>query len=204
MREAVPTKTEALALIDERKLMRDGFGFLDERRVLLATEILRLAKQYEQARADLDSASKVALASLVGAVARHGLEDLQIDHGAAVPLEPPHTLRSKLLGVQLIHAETHTSDVEPKWVPADALDPSPEAARAGVAFARLAYLSCLAGVLAGNLLRLAREYRRTDRRAKVLENVLMPEVETALKFVVEQLDTLDQEEIARARMIIRR
>jgi len=47
--------------------------------------------------------------------------------------------------------------------------------------------------------RLAREYRRTERRAKALENVLMPEVEETIKRVDEQLDTMDREETIRAR-----
>jgi V/A-type H+-transporting ATPase subunit D len=55
------------------------------------------------------------------------------------------------------------------------------------------------GARAGNLRRLAREYRRTERRAKALENVLLPEVEEAIKRIDEQLDTMDREEITRTR-----
>ena len=44
-----------------------------------------------------------------------------------------------------------------------------------------------------------REYRRVERRAKALENVLMPEVEASLKRVTEQLDVMDQEETVRVR-----
>ena len=55
------------------------------------------------------------------------------------------------------------------------------------------------GARAGNLHRLAREYRRTERRAKALEKVLLPEVEDAIKRVDEQLDTMDREETIRTR-----
>jgi V/A-type H+/Na+-transporting ATPase subunit D len=40
---------------------------------------------------------------------------------------------------------------------------------------------------------------RTERRARALENVLLPEIDSSLKFVDEQLEILDQEEIARVR-----
>ncbi len=55
------------------------------------------------------------------------------------------------------------------------------------------------GVRAGNLQRLAREYRRTERRAQALEKVLLPEVEEAIKHVNEQLDTMEREETIRTR-----
>jgi V/A-type H+-transporting ATPase subunit D len=50
-----------------------------------------------------------------------------------------------------------------------------------------------------NLRRLMREYVRTERRARAIENVLLPEMERNLKFIGEQLEILDQEEIARVR-----
>ena len=41
MAEIAPTRSAALALADERELMRQGYRFLDEKRVLLASEMLR-------------------------------------------------------------------------------------------------------------------------------------------------------------------
>jgi V/A-type H+-transporting ATPase subunit D len=44
-----------------------------------------------------------------------------------------------------------------------------------------------------------REYVRTERRARAIENVILPEIDSNLKFLDEQLEILDQEEIARVR-----
>jgi V/A-type H+-transporting ATPase subunit D len=52
---------------------------------------------------------------------------------------------------------------------------------------------------AGNLRRLIAEYVRTERRARALENVLLPEIDVSLRFVEEQLDAVDQEEAVRVR-----
>ncbi|MEY2918711.1 MAG: hypothetical protein RL261_16, partial [Pseudomonadota bacterium] len=52
---------------------------------------------------------------------------------------------------------------------------------------------------AANLRRLIEEYRRTERRARALENVLLPEIDHSLKFIEEQLDAVDQEEAVRVR-----
>jgi vacuolar-type H+-ATPase subunit D/Vma8 len=57
----------------------------------------------------------------------------------------------------------------------------------------------MAAVCSLNLRRLLRDYVRTERRARAIENVLLPEIEWSLRFVDEQLELLDQEEIARVR-----
>jgi V/A-type H+/Na+-transporting ATPase subunit D len=55
-------------------------------------------------------------------------------------------------------------------------------------------------VLHGNLIRLLAEYRRTERRARALENLVLPELELTLKLVEEQLEEQDQEEAAQVRL----
>ena len=47
MREVTPTRSTALDLADELRLMRQGYEFLDEKRMLLATEMLRQMRQYQ-------------------------------------------------------------------------------------------------------------------------------------------------------------
>jgi V/A-type H+-transporting ATPase subunit D len=50
-----------------------------------------------------------------------------------------------------------------------------------------------------SLRRLIREYVRTERRARALENVVLPEIDESLRFIEEQLDAVDQEEAVRVR-----
>jgi V/A-type H+-transporting ATPase subunit D len=196
MREVAPTKSEALALAEERKLMRDSLGFLDEKRMLLAAEILRQLALYEKRNAELESARKTAMAALGEVIERHGLEELQLMQ-AEKPFAAPKTAASTYLGVALLH---RIEELEHAIKPAAlrTLNLTPEVKTASAAFNRLAEIMLEAALLSANLLRLAREYRRTERRARALENVLLPEVSAMLKHVTEQLDAFDQEEAARA------
>ena len=84
------------------------------------------------------------------------------------------------------------------------MDASPEARACRAAF--IALLALLAPLAAGrnNLERLAAEYRRTERRARALENVLLPEIDRSLATIEEQLELADQEEALRIRMAGRR
>lgn len=196
MREVTPTKSAALGLGEERKLMRQGFEFLDEKRMLLAGEMLRQLRLYEE-RAAAFAAEQVAAAEALGrAVERHGLDALQVYPRAEGAVTAPTCTTTRFLGVMLRQAEPWPATAEP---PPPPVDPSTQAESARAAFDRLMRTSLDIGVTASNLQRLAREYRRVERRAKALENVLMPEVEATLKHVVEQLDLLDQEEAVRVR-----
>lgn len=195
MREVIPTRSAALALGEERKLMRQGFEFLDEKRMLLATEMLRQLTIWEARQVDFAAASRAARAALAAAVERHGLDALQLH---PVPAAAPAVARpttGRFLGVMVLEPGEPPAAAEPA-VEAT-IDASPEAVACRLAFARLAAATVEIGVVAGNLTRLSREYRRIERRAKALENVLMPEVERALAQVIEQLDLSDQEEAVR-------
>ena len=201
MAETAATKSAALALADERALMRQGHQFLDEKRMLLAAEMLRGLKQHETLSADLAQALLAAQAALKLALQRHGLEGLQAYPPLVfAPVEPELT-HAVFLGVRTVAAAFAP---QASGAARRAIDASPEAQACRAAY--LALLGPLArlGACAGNLERLAAEYRRTERRAKALENVLLPEIEHALSAIEDRLEEGDQEEAVRVRLAGRR
>ena len=195
MREVTPTRSTAIEFADERQLMRQGYEFLDEKRMLLATEILRQLKIYQQRSDELVTATKQAAAALTGAVERHGLDQLQLYPKPPSPVIPVSE-RSLFLGLVMLSAGP-PSQAEP--AAQDAIDSSPEAKACRAAFEKLLWASADLAARAGNLNRLAREYRRTERRARALERVLLPELEQAIKIIDEQLEMMEREEAIRTR-----
>jgi V/A-type H+-transporting ATPase subunit D len=193
MREVTPTRSAAMALADERKLMRQGYEFLDEKRMLLASEMLRQSRDYQQRFDRLLGETKEAARALVAAVERHGLDQLQV---YPAPEEPAtsQSERNLFLGLAMLSAGPVPAPLPLGRPP---IDPSPEAKAARAAFEKLLWIAADIGLRAGNLTRLAREYRRTERRANALEKVLLPEVEDAIKRIDEQLDTMEREEVVR-------
>ena len=176
---------------------KEGYELLDQKRILLATEIHRQLLRLRRLRAAWRAAESTARDSLAAALDCHGLDELSV--------YPPHPLggerlsvaRRRLLGLELLDASLDTTAAaQPGEQP---VNPSPEArhcVRAHLEWLGLAvqYAACCV-----NLRRLAREYVRTERRARAIENILLPEIAWALKLVDEQLESLDQEEIARLR-----
>jgi V/A-type H+-transporting ATPase subunit D len=57
--------------------------------------------------------------------------------------------------------------------------------------------------MVGNLQRLRADYARTERRARALEDVLLPEIDETLRGVESALDELEREEVVRARQVRR-
>jgi V/A-type H+-transporting ATPase subunit D len=195
MREVTPTRSMAIELADERKLMRQGYEFLDEKRMLLATEMLSQLKIYQQRSDELIAVTKLAAAALAAAVERHGLDQLEL-YPKPQPPAIPETEQSLFLGLVMLSAG---KPPEAAAEAADTIDPSPEAKACRAAFEKLLWASADLAARVGNLNRLAREYRRAERRARALEKVLLPEVETAIKMIDEQLDMMEREEAVRTR-----
>jgi V/A-type H+-transporting ATPase subunit D len=77
---------------------------------------------------------------------------------------------------------------------ASSIDPSPEAEACRAAFmALVAQAPALAAVI-GNLERLRIEYRRAVRRARALNDVLLPELDHDVRDIELRLEELEQED----------
>lgn len=195
-RDTLATRVAFLELQDERRLIQEGFALLDEKRMLLAAEILRQLRHHAALREEQTRLGTDARRALDAAVAIHGFDDLTV-----MPkrdLEPAllRTDARTFLGLSLLEAALEMPEVTGTTVPGL---PTPEARACRAAFERLLAVHASMAACVGNLRRLVGEYVRTERRARALENVVLPDIDGTLRFIEEQLDALDQEEAARVR-----
>jgi V/A-type H+-transporting ATPase subunit D len=242
-RELIPTQSAYLELKAERAGMDEGYRFLDEKRLILASEILSALRAHEQTMKRWREAERAALHALRGAVGRHGLEELSLYPPLAAPSCAAEPEARTVLGVRI---EQLPSALDPLAVPpaikeggepapesgigiehgsvsADgislpgldanpssetepprrALNPSPEAEHCRDCFAELLPIARQLAVIDGNLERLRDEYTRTARRARALEDVLLPEIDDNLKAIDNALEELEREESVRVRYTAR-
>jgi V/A-type H+/Na+-transporting ATPase subunit D len=196
-REIATTRIALLELRDEQQLVQEGYRLLDEKCILLAAEIRRQLERLRVARAQLREAEEAARAALVAALLRHGLDALAVHPAASLDDARLAVQRSRLLGLQLLEASLVAGEMR-------AAQRLPEGTGAavreciGAQRALLEVVVALAAICL-NLRRLVREYVRTERRTRAIENILLPEINAAVKALDEQLDGLDQEELARLR-----
>jgi V/A-type H+-transporting ATPase subunit D len=200
MESKTPTRSALLELKEERLGLQEGYQFLDEKRLILAAEIMRELEHYDRINGELHSAFTAARDALHAAVTRHGLEGLQVYPAMAMPDARLDLTRRSVLGLPL---QAVALDQGQPLSPA-ALHASPEAERCRQAFAGLVPLAAALAGISGNLLRLREEYRRTARRSRALEDVLLPEIDTNIAAIDSALEELDREDIVRVRRLMER
>lgn len=198
--EPAPTRAAVLELRAERLVVEEAYEFLDEKRLLLAAELLRELRRYEQLLAGLGEKTRLANRRLAGAVRRHGLQGLLVYPVADLSGARVAVSRRNLMGVTLQETELQIPDAGART---PASNPSPEALHCGDSFRELVGLSAVLAGISGNLYRLYAEYRLTERRARALENVILPEIEQALGRLGARLEEQDLEDTLRARRLAR-
>ena len=196
MDDLTPTRSVLLELKEESQSMREAYSFLDEKRMLLAGTLVQQVNRYDEARRTFEMSFELAALALQEAIAWHGLESLQCQ---AAPVLDPKLLsisQSSILGVSLFEAElSPRSEEASEEMPG----PSRVAQRCAHHFRELSRQAAHLAALSGNLMRLYQEYQRTERRARALEDVLLPELEETTRQIDGHLEALDLEEAVRIR-----
>jgi V/A-type H+/Na+-transporting ATPase subunit D len=200
--DQAPTRAAVLALSEERVLVGEAYDFLDEKRLLLAAELLRQLEVYARLGTRLEALAHAAGRQLAAAVGHHGLEGLSVYPAAALAGSHIGVTQRNFMGVTLVETSLATASAEPAARRA-AANPSPEAEQCRSAFSELLQQSAVLAGVSGNLYRLQAEYRLTDRRARALENVIIPEIEQALRVMGTHLEELDFEDAVRVRLQVR-
>jgi V/A-type H+/Na+-transporting ATPase subunit D len=144
----------------------------------------------------VDDLAREAAGALQSALARHGLEELSVH--PAKDLEKSSVFREwrSVMGVKLAQASLSAPGNAPERPPWS----SPEAAACRDAFTALMAAATVLGAIAGNLERLSEEYRRSIRRARALNDVLMPELDRTVAELETQLEDLEREDAIAMRL----
>ena len=112
-------------------------------------------------------------------------------------------IRCNFMGVTLVEIEASvvageaavTEDARAK-----ASNPSGLVEHCRQLFQEIIVQSAVAAGVSGNLYRLLREYRLTERRSRALENVILPEIKQSLREMSLHLEELDLEDAIRVHL----
>jgi len=194
------THAAVLELKSEREVAQEAYHFLDEKRLSLAAELMRQLKRYEQLQKSMETTSRQARKALAKALQRHGLDGLLVyppANGLFAELNQQH---SNLMGVSLLETQLIAAD-EGQPVHQQPCNPSTEAEQCTQVFKQLLEQAAVLAGIGGNLQRLIKEYRKTERRAKALENIILPEIDQTLHQMTDHLEELDMEDVMRVRQL---
>ena len=197
-RAPTASRSALLEIKDELRLVRDGYEFLDEKRILLAAEMLRQRDEYRRRLHVFMDQFRAAADALVEASADQGLQGVEV----APPIDLPGA-RIELQSVPYVGQVL----LEAGYLPGEqlqgpeAIRPTKQLAACRDAFAELIEVATKLAASGTNLARLANEYRRTERRVRALENIVLPEIHRDIDIMEEHLELVDQEEVIRVRTL---
>lgn len=201
--DQTPTHAAVLELRNERIVVTEAYDFLDEKRLLLAAEILRQLEVYDQLTTRIETLSNTANQHLKAAIGRHGQQGLSVYPAASLAGAAFEMRRRNFMGVTLADTDMSVPEAGAEPSPA-ACNPSSEATQCRDTFQQLLKLVAIQAGVSGNLYRLLTEYRVTERRARALENVILPEIEQTLQVMTGHLEELDFEDAMRVRLQVRK
>ena len=189
--DTTPTRSAVIDLKDERRAMHEGYVFLDEKCLLLAAEILHELAEHARLQRELLASHERAAAALRAAVLRHGLQGLQVYPAADLGAAQLRVRAHSLMGVRLQEAQLDTGAIPQA---PQSVERSPEAQSCRDAFAALLSTAATVAAVAGNLERLSLEYRRSVRRARALQDVMLPELDATIGEIENRLEELERDE----------
>ena len=192
------SRAALLELRRDREVFEQGHRFLDEKRMLLAQEILRRLAAHETLQAQFETLEQEAVAALKAAIDRHGVDGLALYPPIPLQAGLANADASSFLGVPLMTG--NLLPIEPEGAPrAAAPFPSAEAEACAQAYrALLRHAGALAASVT-NLQRLAADYTRTERRTLALEDILLPEMRSAERDIDSRLEEAERDEVMRVR-----
>jgi len=193
-----PTRAAVLELQNEQVVVNEAYIFLDEKRLLLASELLRQLGLYQELNKRLQLTHTKADDALQAAVTHHGLNGLQIYPAASLEDAEYRQSTRNFMGVRLVetvlNVEATTESARP------AANPSAKAELCRKLFRDMLTQNAVLAGVSGNLYRLLAEYRVTERRSRALENVILPEISQKLREMTTHLEEIDLEDAIRVRL----
>ena len=103
-----PTRAAVLEMTNEQVVVREAYDFLDEKRLLLASELLRQLRIYQQLNEQLDNLHANAKDAMVAAVRFHGLNGLQVYPAASIDSAGFIQSTRNFMGVTLVDSKLQT------------------------------------------------------------------------------------------------
>ncbi len=200
MSKVAPTKGNLLAEKKRLELARTGYELLDKKRNILIREMMQLIDTATDLHGRIDSTFREAYTALQKANITGGI---RADLAEDVPFDDSLSIRYRsVMGVEIPLVEC---DKSVPAIPPYGLAKSNSALdEAYLRFAEVKQLTAVMAEVENSVYRLADAIKKTQKRAKALKNIIIPEAETAIREITAVLEEKEREEFSRMKIIKKR
>lgn len=193
-----PTKANLISAKKNLTLAKTGFDLLDRKRNVLMRELMKLIDQAAALQRDIGDTFSRAYLSLQMANVTLGIESTLENY---TPEETGFDMNSRsVMGVDLPSTQLETFAPRPFygfWGSNTYLDST------YIQFENVKELAARLAGVENSVYRLAMAIKKTQRRANMLENVVIPRYEETVRFIAGVLEEHEREEFTRLKVIKR-
>ncbi len=194
--QVFPTKSNLMAQKKSLALAKQGYELMDRKRNILVREMMQLIDRAAAIQDQIAEAYSKAYAALQTANITLGQVGT---YARCVPVEDSLsvTMRS-VMGVELptLSLEEHAPAVYYGF-----LDTNSALDDAFMEFNRVKRLTVELAEVESSVYRLAEAIKKTQKRANALNNIMIPQFGTTIKFISEVLDEKEREDFSRLKVI---
>ena len=183
------------------ELAKKGLSLLEMKRDALMNEFLSKLDEGRSLGSELDDMLEESYKDLASAYAIHGMLEMKAFSTGAGPLREIELETKNIMGVRV---PTIKSVYEVGVSLVDTIHGSVDLDRLRRSFEYLSDVLLRYGELSETLKRLSEEIKRTNRKTKALENVVIPTIEMQRKMISMHLEELEREDVFRLKMVKRK
>ena len=193
-----PTKGNLIASKNSLALARQGYGLMDKKRNILIRELMGLIEEAKEIQKQIDSTFGAAYTALMYANIELGI-DFVSDVAGSVPVEDSIQIKTRsVMGTEIPLVRFNDTELTPTYAYYDtreSLDKSIEC------FNEVKRINVRLSMIENSAYRLARNIKKTQKRANALKNITIPTYETLTKNITNALEEKDREEFTRLKVI---
>jgi V/A-type H+/Na+-transporting ATPase subunit D len=186
-----PTRSNLLRTKQDLRFAREGFEILDQKREVLAKELVSQANEAEELQDRMEKMLAEAYRVLEKAMLTMGREHVE---WAALAVHKTVEVQLKFHGVMGIELPLVESNGKPPEMSYSLGDTSVSLDQASAAFREILSLIPDLSRLVTTVWRLAIELRKTQRRVNALEYIFIPEYEETIAYIESSLEEREREE----------
>ena len=193
-----PTKGNFIKIKSTLALSRQGYELLDKKRNILLREMMELIDKAGVIQKKIHTVYKQAYEALQIANISIGISEVQqLSH--AVPQDRSVRIQIRsIMGVEIPSVDIEPYVISPRY---GFLRTNLALDMACRRFEQVKQLTAEYAEIENSVYRLANNIRRTQKRANLLKNVLIPRYESIMKTIQETLEEKDREEFTRLKII---
>ncbi len=191
-----PTKGNLINLKRSLKLSKLGFELMDRKRNILVREIMPLVEVVKSIRHQVEEVFKKAYETLKKANLSLGVCDsiskcTQIETGISIKYK-------SVMGLEIpkVTLKSTISTIDYGFLKTDS-----NFDRTYMAFLKAKKICIILAELENSIYLLAKEIKKTKIRANALENIVIPKIESNIKYISNSLEEKEREEFSRLKII---